>query len=46
MGLLFYATEKNGTGQLLWDLHQKLFPDYQGDFYQTIGILSQKLRHP
>ncbi len=46
MGLLFYATEKKGIGQLLWDLHQELAPEYQGDFYQTIGSFSQKLRRP
>ncbi len=46
MGLLFYATEKKGTGQLLWDLHQELAPEYQGDFYQTIGAFTQKLRRP
>ncbi len=46
MGLLFYATEKKGTGQLLWDLHQELAPEYQGDFYQTIGSFTQKLRQP
>ncbi len=46
MGLLFYAAEKKGVGQFLWDLHQELAPEYQGDFYQTIGTFSQKLRQP
>jgi len=46
MALLFYASDKQGTGKLLWNLHQDLAAEHQGEFCQTIDTLSQKLHQP
>ncbi len=46
MGLIFYATDKEGVGRPLWKLYQELAAEHQGEFYQTIDSLSQKLRQP
>ncbi len=46
MGLLFYATDTKRTGKPLWDLHQELAAEYQGEFFQTTNSLSQQLCQP
>ena len=46
MGLIFYATDTNGIGKSLWNMHQKLVAEYNGEFFQSIDTLSQKLRSP
>ncbi len=46
MHLFFYATETNGAGQLLWNLHQDLAPEHGGEFFRKIVDLAQKLRSP
>lgn len=44
MGLLFYASNLNGTGKQLWDLQQDLAADYTTAFCQTIDGLALRLR--
>ncbi len=44
MGLLFYASNLNGTGKRLWDLQQDLAADYTTAFCQTIDGLALRLR--
>lgn len=44
MGLLFYASDLNGTGKPVWDLYQDLAADYTSEFCQTLNDLTKHLR--
>ena len=46
MHLLFCATETNGDGKRLWNLHRDLAPEHGGEFFQTIEGFALRLQQP